>query len=115
VTQFVRNAEVGAGVLTINVADRKAAHVVETDCVVDISDAEEAVGLEILGIGPELGRSVTQLSDGGIHWSYDAEVDAVYVRVGVGRSSSQCEARCLVAVDSVGNVVSIGVRMNDPK
>lgn len=63
----------------------------DIDCVVDLTDFGEVVGVEVLDVSRQLAGGVVDppTLQGEIRWSYDDEIDALYVHVADGRGQMQ--------------------------
>ena len=69
------------------------------------------IGVEILDLTRQLAGGVVESSslEGGVRWSYDDEVDAMYVHVREGRSQVQRRASGIGELDSEGKLVGLTV------
>ncbi len=83
------------------------------DAVVDVDDFGEVLGIEVLGLlatHPGLARAELDQST----YPYvasDADADAVYIRLGQGRSRDQVVTVAAIAFDQSDHIAAIAVRM----
>ena len=83
----------------------------ELICVLDHDDFRELVGIEILDFDSQLGGGTMGPSPAGGYprWSYDAEVDAAYIRLSGARAQHQISATAIASVSASGQLVSLRV------
>jgi len=110
-SQFAPFTSTRAGVLSIRFTESDGVRAMDVDCVVDLTDFGDVVGVEILDLRRQLSGGTIEGSPTGskIRWSYDDEIDAFYVRLSDGRGQAQRGATCTAHVDSARRVVQLDV------
>ncbi len=108
---FVPFTSTHAGVLSIRFAEPEGIRAIDVDCVVDLTDFGDVVGVEILDLRRQLSDGIIEGSPAGskIRWSYDDEIDAFYVRLTDGQSQVQRGATGRAHLDSARRVVQLDV------
>ena len=82
------------------------------EAVIDLDEAGDILGVEILGLTeahPALETTEETLTSPRI--SVDPDADAIYVRLGVGRSVDQVVRIAAVALDAADRIVGLTIRM----
>lgn len=84
---------------------------VDVDAVVDRTDCDDLVGVEILDVRRQLkGASVLEASSAAYpHWSYDPEIDALYVHVSAGRGQRQRRLVVRAGISQDGGLVDLRI------
>ena len=110
-TEFHPFAELRGDVLHLQISGADAVRSFEVRCVVDLTDFGEVVGVEILDLVRQLGGGEMDppRHKGAISWSYDDEIDALYVHVAEGRGQVQRSLMATAHVDPSGRVVAVAV------
>jgi uncharacterized protein YuzE len=98
-------------VLHVRLLEADPVRSLEVSCVVDATDFGEVVGVEMLDVGRQLAGGIVDPASfrGGVGWSYDAEVDALYVHVADGRGQVQRGSTVRAQLDSTGRLVQLDV------
>ncbi len=96
----------------------RRAPIANIDCVIDIDQDGEVLGVEILNLGCITGvrlphTSLRSAPVPGVSWSYDKTVDAFYVRLAEGRSVNQRPTTCNVHLNADGSICELEVRTWD--
>jgi uncharacterized protein YuzE len=99
------------GVLHVRLLESEPVRSLEVSCVVDATDFGEVVGIEILDVSRQLAGGIVDpvMLQGGIRWSYDDEVDALYVHIADGRGQAQRTTAVGARLDSTGRLVQLDV------
>lgn len=110
---FHPSAAADEGMLTVRLFASAPIRSVEIDCVLDLTDFGEVVGIEVLDLRRQLAGGVVELPepDGDVRWSYDGEIDAFYLHVADGRGQVQRSARARAQLDSMGRLVRMDVEL----
>lgn len=108
---FLPYAEIEQDVLRVQLLDAGGVRSLDIDCVVDLTDFDEVVGVEILDLRKQLagGTVGPSIEGGGIRWSYDAEMDALYLHVTDGRGQAQWRLTARGQLDAGGRLVQLDV------
>lgn len=95
------------GRLVIRFLEATVSRSVEVACVIDQTDFGDVIGIEVLDFRRQLsgGQLQAPRSAGGVRWSYDDEIDALYVHVIHGRSQIQTDVVGTVGLDPAERVV----------
>jgi uncharacterized protein YuzE len=111
VSEFTPRAAVEDGVLRVQLLEAHPARLLDIDCVVDLTDLGQVVGIEVLDLRSQLaGGTVGPLTvNSSIRWSYDDEIDALYVHVAAGRGQVQRRTAAQAGLDSNDRVVELAV------
>jgi hypothetical protein len=111
VSDFRPSAAVDQGVLRMQLLDSSPARSLDIDCVVDLTDFDEVVGIEVLDLTTQLegGTVDPPRQDSTIRWSYDGEMDALYLHVADGRGQVQRRSTARAQLDSSGRLVQLDV------
>jgi len=84
--------------------------------VIDQTDFGDVVAIEILAFRDQLdGGFLESPQSVAVRWSYDAEVDAVWVLVMQGRSQVQTSVVATVGLDAAQRVVRLEAPVPPPK
>jgi hypothetical protein len=104
---------VSDGVLVIQLSSSAGLRVVPFDCVVARARFGDPVGVEILDLKGQLGTAVHLPSqrDDNLRWSYDEEIDALYVRLSAHGSHGQRRVQGVARLDGWGTLVSLQIPM----
>jgi uncharacterized protein YuzE len=110
-SEFRPRATVAQSVLRVQLWDAIPVRSVDIECVVDQTDLGDVVGVEVLDLRKQLsgGTVLPPSHDSKIRWSYDAEMDALYLHVVDGRGQAQRRSKALAHVDSSGRLVQLDV------
>ena len=83
----------------------------ELRCVLDLTDFGDVIGVEVLDLARQLdgGAMDPPRSKGAISWSYDDEIDALYIHVADGRGQVQRTATASAYIDTSGRVVRLEI------
>lgn len=102
------------GTLSIYFSDSIATRSVEIACVVDLTDFDDVIGVEILKWGGQLsgGRIDVPSPSGQFRWSYDNEMDALYIHVKLGRGQIQKRSAGTVSLDSDQRVLNLEIPLS---
>jgi hypothetical protein len=96
--------------LTIN-----SPSVIETpfECVIDETDFGDSVGVEVLDLRAQLGTgSLPQSPSTGLPtWSYDEEIDALYLRLHAANGQQQRSGTGLAKVSDLGLISQLQVSL----
>jgi len=87
-------AVVGDGTVSIRFSDEISSQSVEVACTVDLTDFGDVIGVEVLDWRGQLSGGVIDAPSacGQVRWSYDEEVDAIYIHLMEGRGQIQRSA-----------------------
>jgi nucleoside diphosphate kinase len=104
------------GVISVYFLDSNVTQSIEVACVVDFTDFRVVVGIEILDwhrqlSGGQIGRPS---ASGQLRWSYDHEIDALYIHTNDGRGQNQERTTCTVRLDANQRVVTVQVPLPSP-
>lgn len=112
-SDFRSAASIDGGVLLVHLLSSPAARSAPVECVVDLTRLGEVVGVEVLDLKRQLAVPVVEApeSDGGVRWSYDDEIDALYLRITNERGQVQKTAKAEAKLDSLGRLVELSIRM----
>lgn len=108
---FGLSQEVADGVLQVRFAKGNVERRLPLDCVVDLTGDGFVVGVEVLDFRRQAGGAeapTVPASDAG-HVSYDAEMDALYVRIGGEHGPRQRKATGVALIDARGQVLGLEV------
>jgi hypothetical protein len=105
------SASIENGRLTIRFVASDSARRVDVEGVLDQTGLGEVVGVEILDLRSQLGGAEVPPTPGGglPRWSYDAEIDAFYVRVADERAPIQKRVSGMAVLNGSGLLVSLEV------
>jgi hypothetical protein len=97
------------GIVTIYFSDSAVSESLEIKCVVDMTDFADLLGIEVLRWGQQLfGAKIVAPSDSkSVRWTYDEDVDALYIRLRHGRSQIQKSTTCSVSLDESKHVICL--------
>lgn len=114
-TAFRPSVLISDGVLNLRLGPEAGVREVDFDCVIDQTDLGDVVGIEVLDLRQQLGGGQVPIppSDELPRWSYDAEIDAFYARVGEGRSQVQKAGSGVAHLNGEGllTVLDVGVAL----
>lgn len=101
------SASLSEEALSIRFRESPVVQSVEVACVIDQTDLGDVIGVEILGFRRQLSGGMIDAprSAGQVRWSYDHEMDALYVYVTEGRSQVQTAVAGRISLDSAQRVV----------
>jgi hypothetical protein len=101
------------GQLVIHLSNAVGLRVVPFDCMLDRACFGDPVGVEILDLKGQLGAAVTLPTqrDNVLRWSYDEEIDALYVRLSGHGSHGQRRVTGTARLDGWGCLVSLQIPM----
>lgn len=92
---------------------------VRVRCVLDVDQFGEVIGIEILNLKDQVGnRCLGAIEEtlrkpvGDLHYSYNDDVDAFYLRVSEGRSVDQKAVDAVLVISDKGQVVSMQIDMH---
>lgn len=110
-TEFRPHAELEGSVLHVQILGADPVRSLDVRCVVDLTDFGEVVGVEVLDLRTQLegGAIAPPRSTGEISWSYDADIDALYIHVAHGAGQVQQSALARTQLDSAGRVVDMSI------
>jgi uncharacterized protein YuzE len=114
VSDFLPYAEIEQAVLRVQLVDAGGVRSLDIDCVVDLTDFDEVVGVEILDLRKQLagGTIGPSVEGSSIRWSYDAEMDALYLHVMDGRGQVQRRSAASGQLDAGGRLVRLDVPLS---
>jgi len=101
------------GVLVIQLSNSVGLRVVPFEGMVTRAHFGDPVGVEILDLKGQLGSTVTLPAprDQVLRWSYDEEIDALYVRLSGHGSHGQRRVTGTARLDGWGTLVSLQIPM----
>lgn len=101
------------GVLVITLSSAAGLRALPFEGVVARVHFGEPVGVEILDLKGQLGGTVTLPAqrDNTLRWSYDEEIDALYVRLSGHGSHGQRRVQGIARLDGWGVLVSLQIPM----
>ena len=104
------------GVISVRFLDSDVTQSIEVVCVVDFTDFGVVVGIEILDWHRQLsgGQIDSSSASGKLRWSYDQEIDALYIHTGDERGQNQEGTICTVRLDANQRVVTVDVPLPLP-
>lgn len=105
-----------AGTLRVRFEFAPASDASSVPCILDVDDFGELVGIEILDWQKNAGGPVG-LSEkaGAAHWTYDDEIDALYVRLRPGSAGIQRKGIAKAHRDAEGRVIELEVPFPAPE
>jgi hypothetical protein len=107
---FHPSATVDGDRLRVVLLDSEPVRSIGLDCVVDLTDMGEIVGIEVLDVQRQLGGGVMPPAVlGELRWSFDDEMDAFYLQVAQGRGQIQKSAKAIARLDSTQHVVQFDI------
>jgi len=111
VTEFRPFFEIRDNVLHLHILSSDATNSSQLRCVLDLTDLGQVIGVEVLDLTAQLDGGVIapSRSSGEIQWSYDAEIDALYIHVASGRGQVQRSVVANAELDDAGRIVEISV------
>lgn len=84
------------------------------ECIIDVDPYNTPLGVEILGFTEQLLSKPPPCDQDTIpRWSYDAEVDAFYLRLGSGRSLNPIKTVGTASIGSSGEVLGFEIDLPD--
>lgn len=86
---------------------------VAVECVLDMTDFRDLIGIEILDLTRQTGGCTVDPSPqhDRIWWGYDDEIDAYYIRLLEGSAPHQKVATAIISLDSHDRIVRIDTRV----
>ena len=110
---FQPSAFLQDGVLHVVVLDRGPTRTIDVRCVLDQTDFGDVVGVELLDLARQIegGAIDPAPCTGGLSWSYDAEIDALYVHVAKGPGQIQRSSIASVHIGPMGKVVGLSIAL----
>jgi uncharacterized protein YuzE len=108
---FHPSATVERDRLCLLLLENRPVRSLKLDCVVDLTYLGQVVGIEVLDFQRQLGEGVTvpRADFGPLKWSYDNEMDALYIRIGQDRGQIQESANATVGLDLTQHVVRLEI------
>jgi hypothetical protein len=105
------HATISEETISIQFSDTLVSQSAQVACTVDLTDFSDVVGIEALDWRKQLsgGTLDAPSSQGRVRWSYDDEMDAIYIRVSDGRGQIQRSAVGEAGLDSDRRVVRLDV------
>jgi uncharacterized protein YuzE len=109
-------AEIADGIMTVRFRESDATKVINITCVVDYTDFGDVVGIEILDWRHQLagGQIDAPPASGQLRWSYDAEIDALYIHTTDARGQNQRRMTATAKLDAKQRVVIVKVPLPSP-
>jgi hypothetical protein len=104
--------QLGDGFMLILLSSAAGLRAVSFECVVNRAHFGDPVGLEILDLKAQLGSSVrlpSQRRESMLRWSYDEEIDALYVRLSGHGSHGQRRVTGTARLDAWGCLVALQI------
>lgn len=104
-------AAIEKGILRVRLLGSDPMRSLDIDCVLDLTDFDEVVGIEVLDLTRQLagGTVAPPGQASSIRWSYDAEMDALYLHVADGRGQAQRSSRARGQLDAGGRLVELNI------
>lgn len=110
------NASRSHGVLTVQFAPSNGPNESSLQCILDMNDFGDILGIEVLDWQKQAGGPIGQSpAQGPARWTYDDEVDALYVRLEHGSARIQTKTAASARRDERGLVVALEVQVPDPQ
>lgn len=107
---LVPNFQLDAGCLIITLIRGTPVREVSFDCVLDSDNLGATVGVEILSFSRQLGVSPPPRPESSdLHWSYDDEMDAFYLRLQSSSASSQSKRTGRASFDDSGTILALEI------
>ena len=102
--------------ISIRFVDSDTTQSIDVTCVVDYTDFGDVVGIEILDWCHQLsgGQVDAPSVSGQLRWSYDNEIDALYIHTTDGRGQNQKRMTATVTLDANQRVVTLEVARPSP-
>jgi len=109
-------AEIADGIMTVSFMDSDTTKSIDVTCVVDYTDFGDVVGIEILDWRHQLsgGQIDAPSASGQLRWSYDAEIDALYIHTTDTRGQNQRRMTATAKLDAKQRVVTVEVPLPSP-
>lgn len=105
--------KIADGVLQVGFAEGKVKQQFTLHCVIDLTGEGIVVGVEVLDFRRQTGGAEVPVGPAGDsgHVAYDAEMDALYVRIGGERGPHQRRATGVALIGPRGQVLGIEVAL----
>jgi uncharacterized protein YuzE len=117
-TSLTPVATIRDGNLRICFSDAQSSQSVQIDCVIDLTDFGDILGIEVLDWQRQLsGASIAIPSPDDttkLNWTYDDEIDALYITLKRGYSQVQKPTKCKVGMDAHKHVVYLELSIPQP-
>jgi hypothetical protein len=115
-SELFPRVEVNDCMMSIYFMAAEAAKSYVVTCVMDYTDFGDLVGIEVLDWRDQLsGGHIDGPSPSGYpRWSYDAEIDALYVRTSDARGQNQQRTTASVDVDASQRVAALQIALPSP-
>ena len=110
-TEPLPSATIAGGTVSIRFFDSTPSLSVQVTCTVDLTDFGDVIGIEVLGWRQQVSGGLLDApaAHGQVRWSYDKEMDALYIHLMDGRGQVQRSAIGNVSLDSNGRVVRLQI------
>ena len=97
--------------LTIHLCDAQTQSWESFEGVLDLTYLGEIIGIEILGLSLQLngGHVLKSTGSGFPRWSYDDEVDALYIRITEGPGQVQATVFGRASLDASGGLIALEI------
>lgn len=108
--------EIADGIISVRFAESVTEQLLDVTCVIDYTDFGDVVGVEILDWRHQLsGGQIDAPSDSGLpRWSYDDEIDALYIHTTDGGGQNQQRTTAAVKLDASRRVVTVEIPLPSP-
>jgi hypothetical protein len=108
--------EIANGVMSIHFMASSPVRSLTVSCVIDYSDFGDLVGIELLDWRRQLsgGQLDVPSSSGQLRWSYDDEIDALYLHTSDARGENQQRTTATVQLDALRRVVALTLVLPTP-
>lgn len=104
------SAVIAGGILVLHFSESSPSRSADVTCTLDLTDFGDVVGIEVLDWQRQSGGVVDGPSAcGNVRWSYDYEIDALYIHVMSGRSQIQRAVTARAGLDTDGHVVRLDI------
>lgn len=108
------SAEIEAGKLVVHWLLGNPNKILPFECIIDVDPSNTLLGVEILGFNEQLLSYPPPCDRDTVpKWSYDAEVDAFYFRLGFGRSLNPVKAVGTASIGDGGEVLGFEVELSE--
>jgi uncharacterized protein YuzE len=108
--------EVVDGIISVRFMESATTQSVDVTCVADYTDFGDVVGIEILDWRHQVsgGQIDAPHASGQLWWSYDDEIDALYIHTIGGRGQNQQRTTATVKLDANQRVVTVEMALPSP-